>query len=73
MGYVSVGSEKWFRLRKARGLVGRQKQRRPGEPTVIGVSGPAAFGHENHFSKFDWDAYYGEGFDVYHLTDTDVV
>lgn len=26
-----------------------------------------AFGTENHNSKFDWDAYYGEGFDVLHL------
>ncbi|OAR02579.1 hypothetical protein LLEC1_00330 [Akanthomyces lecanii] len=26
-----------------------------------------AFGTENHNSNFDWDAYYGEGFDVLHL------
>ncbi len=26
-----------------------------------------AFGTENHSSNFDWDAYYGEGFDVLHL------
>ncbi|KAI0701296.1 hypothetical protein BC835DRAFT_1404538 [Cytidiella melzeri] len=27
-----------------------------------------AFGVENHSSSFDWDAHYGEGFDVYNLT-----
>lgn len=26
-----------------------------------------AFGTENHASNFDWDAYYGKGFDVLHL------
>lgn len=26
-----------------------------------------AFGTENHYSNFDWDAYYGKGFDVLHL------
>jgi len=28
-----------------------------------------AFGTENHSSDFDWEAHYGEGFDVCHLTD----
>lgn len=27
-----------------------------------------AFGTENHSSNFDWDAYYGKGFDVLHMT-----
>ncbi len=30
----------------------------------------AAFGAENHQSDFDWDAHYGEGFDVLHFQPT---
>ncbi|KAI0631388.1 hypothetical protein C8Q77DRAFT_131704 [Trametes polyzona] len=30
----------------------------------------AAFGAENHQSEFDWDAHYGEGFDVLHFRPT---
>lgn len=30
-----------------------------------------AFGNENHQSDFDWDANYGEGFDVLHFTPRD--
>ncbi|KAI0338772.1 hypothetical protein BDW22DRAFT_1362486 [Trametopsis cervina] len=33
----------------------------------------AAFGTENHSSVFDWEASYGEGFDVFHLTTNESV
>ena len=47
------------------------KTRAEAQPVVLG--GPeaerllAAFGAENHQSEFEWDAAYGEGFDVLHF------
>ncbi|EMD31187.1 hypothetical protein CERSUDRAFT_120047 [Gelatoporia subvermispora B] len=53
------------------GQGGRSKTPNDARPVVLG--GPEAekliiaFGNENHQSEFDWDANYGEGYDVLHF------
>ncbi|KAM0497524.1 hypothetical protein ACHAP8_006688 [Fusarium lateritium] len=49
------------------------KTRDESHPVINGQSSEAiemlkAFGTENHTSEFDWDAYYGKGFDVLHMS-----
>ncbi|KAI0086048.1 hypothetical protein BDY19DRAFT_962707 [Irpex rosettiformis] len=58
------------RLIWGQGAKGKTKEE--AQPVVNG--GPdaekllIAFGTENHTSNFDWNAHYGEGFNVFHLT-----
>ena len=55
------------------GATGKTKQE--ARPIVLGGADAArlimAFGNENHQSDFDWQANYGEGFDVLHFTPRD--
>ncbi|KLU83719.1 isochorismatase [Magnaporthiopsis poae ATCC 64411] len=49
------------------------KTREGAKPVVNGQSDEAvrmlrAFGTENHSSAFDWDTFYGQGFDVLHMS-----
>uniref|UniRef100_A0A8H7MZ77 Fe2OG dioxygenase domain-containing protein n=1 Tax=Bionectria ochroleuca TaxID=29856 RepID=A0A8H7MZ77_BIOOC len=51
------------------------KVRDDARPVINGQSPEAikmlkAFGTENHASKFDWDASYGKGFDVLHMSNS---
>ncbi|KAF5022210.1 hypothetical protein F66182_5725 [Fusarium sp. NRRL 66182] len=51
----------------------RAKTRKDAHPVINGQSLEAiemlkAFGTENHSSEFDWDAHYGQGFDVLHMS-----
>ncbi|KAG8676936.1 hypothetical protein FPOAC2_03052 [Fusarium poae] len=51
----------------------KAKTRDESHPVINGQSSEAiemlkAFGTENHASEFDWDAYYGKGFDVLHMS-----
>lgn len=53
---------------------GATSKTREGAKAVINGTGPEAiemlkaFGTENHSSTFDWDARYGQGFDVLHMS-----
>ncbi|KAK3954426.1 hypothetical protein QBC32DRAFT_232422 [Pseudoneurospora amorphoporcata] len=52
------------------GAVGKTKDE--AQPVVNGQTDGAvrmlqAFGHENHSSEFDWEKYYGKGFNVLHM------
>ncbi|KAH7193194.1 uncharacterized protein B0J16DRAFT_334646 [Fusarium flagelliforme] len=51
----------------------KAKIREDAHPVINGESPEAiemlkAFGTENHATEFDWDAYYGKGFDVLHMS-----
>ncbi|RGP78766.1 isochorismatase family [Fusarium longipes] len=51
----------------------KAKTRDKSHPVVNGQSSEAiemlkAFGMENHAAEFDWDAHYGKGFDVLHMS-----
>ncbi|GKU01568.1 isochorismatase family protein family [Fusarium langsethiae] len=51
----------------------KAKTRDESHPVINGQSSEAiemlkAFGTENHATEFDWDAYYGKGFDVLHMS-----
>ncbi|KAJ4133915.1 hypothetical protein NW768_005507 [Fusarium equiseti] len=51
----------------------KAKIREDAHPVINGESSEAiemlkAFGTENHATEFDWDAYYGRGFDVLHMS-----
>lgn len=51
----------------------KAKTREDAHPVINGESSEAiemlkAFGTENHATEFDWDAYYGKGFDVLHMS-----
>ncbi|OLN86326.1 DNA oxidative demethylase ALKBH2-like protein 2 [Colletotrichum chlorophyti] len=51
------------------------KTREEAHPVINGQSPEAvgmlrAFGTENHSTEFDWDKYYGKGFDVLHMSNS---
>lgn len=51
----------------------KAKTRDESRPVINGQSSEAiemlkAFGTENHATEFDWDAHYGKGFDVLHMS-----
>ncbi|KAL4725098.1 hypothetical protein ACLX1H_007244 [Fusarium chlamydosporum] len=51
----------------------KSKTREDAHPVINGQSPEAiemlkAFGTENHATEFDWDLYYGKGFDVLHMS-----
>lgn len=53
----------------------KRKTRKEANPIINGTGPEAiemlkAFGAENHSSSFDWDARYGKGFDVLHMSNS---
>ncbi|KAJ4318116.1 hypothetical protein N0V84_007015 [Fusarium piperis] len=51
----------------------KAKKREDAHPVINGQTDEAiemlkAFGTENHATEFDWDAHYGKGFDVLHMS-----